>query len=217
VCVSWKLVVEVICTNGGHICYYYSTGHFVCVLNLNTEVSGTFVVMFVCVISFSFICIHRSVLVHVLWIWNLSRTACKIKAASSAKTLVPLYHSTWWRQCPWRLQCAAPCVGAFNDSFVRQQWFRDVSYLNIVAIVCVYNFGSHYRQLYRICNLQHLNMEMYVNGSYDGQTSLLPKLLMWKVTVLGMACLCSVAEHIRETDYDSHNFMEDVFFITKIN
>jgi len=97
------------------------------------------------------------------------------------------------------------------------QRFRDVSYLNVVAIVCVHSFVSHYRQLYKICNLQHLNMEMYFNGSYDGQTSMLPKLSVWKVTVLGITCLCSVAEYIRETDYDSHNLMENVFFITKIN
>jgi hypothetical protein len=58
---------------------------------------------------------------------------------------------------------------------------------------------------------------MYFNGSYDGQSSLLQALLMWEVTVLGMTCLCSVVEYvISETDYDSHNFMENVIFILKI-
>jgi hypothetical protein len=58
-------------------------------------------------------------------------------------------------------------------------------------------------------------MEMYFNGSYDGQTSLQPALLVWEVTVLGKTYLCSVAEHTRETDYDWQNFMENAFLLLK--
>ena len=150
-----------------------------------------------------------------LCLCSFSRTVFKMKAASSSKTLVPLYHSIW-RHCPRRLQCAAPFVGAFNHSCVRQLRICGVSCLNVVAIVSVYSFVSHNRHLYRVCNLQHLNMEMYFNGSYDGQTSSLPTLLMWEVIVLGMTCLCSVAEHIRETDYNSRNFRENVFCVIHI-
>jgi len=42
------------------------TRHFH-VVGLGLRMSGT-----ICPFSFSFICIHRSILVHVLWIWNLS-------------------------------------------------------------------------------------------------------------------------------------------------
>jgi hypothetical protein len=127
-------------------------------------------------VSVSLTCLQKCWARLLLCLCTFSRTAFKMKAVSSSKTLVHIYHSTWC-QCPWRLECAAPCVGAFNHSCARQLRIRDVSCLNVVAVVCVYSFVSHNCHFCRICYLKHLNMEMYFSGSYDGQASLLPALL----------------------------------------